>query len=58
MKTIDKYKYAVRLRHSTKKEDINKAMEIFHAILASDNLDDMDSSKAEIYRQLANAHTD
>ena len=53
MKTIDKFKYAVRLRHSTKKEDINKAMEIFHAILTSDNLDDIDSSKAEIYRQLA-----
>ena len=53
MKTIDKFKYAVRLRHSTKKEDINKAMEIFLAILSSDNLDDIDSGRAEIHRQLA-----
>ena len=53
MKTKDEFMRAVDLRHSTKKEDIENTMEIFHAILESGDYNDIDASKAEIYRQLA-----
>ena len=49
MKTKDKYIQDAGLLHSIEKQDINKAMEIFDAILKSGDHNDTDSCKGEIH---------
>ena len=49
MKTKDKYIQDAGLLHSIEKQDINRAMEIFDAILKSGDHNDTDSCKGEIH---------